>query len=314
MSNIHNNNCDNCSTSSAGLHSQEYFGEERNFWWNDDFFSLMAHRWDLKNARHVLDVGAGVGHWGRLLLPHLSAEATVVGLDREEEWVKKASQRASELGIASRVQYFRAEAESIPLPDATFDVVTCQTLLIHVPDVLKVLREMCRVLKPGGLLCLAEPNNLAWTVADPKVVESENCSVIIEQIEFQMMCQRGKYLLGRGHNSAGEVILRHLGQLPVGDVKVHLSDKCFSSIPPYDTPEERANRKQEEEWIDRDFLVWSKAETREYFKAGGGSDKEFERRWADAMREKRTTLESVKAQTAFKAGGGIMYLFSARKL
>jgi SAM-dependent methyltransferase len=262
----------------------------------------------------VLDVGAGVGHWGRLLLPYLSVEGTIVGIDREEEWVKEATRRASALGLESRVRYVRAEAESIPFPDSTFDVVTCQTLLIHVPDVQRVLREMCRVLKPEGLLCIAEPNNLAWTVADAKVVESDDYASIAAEVEFNLICQRGKFLLGRGHNSAGEIILGHLGELPLRDIKVYLSDKCFSYIPPYDTAEEQANLRQEEEWIERDFLVWSKTETREYFIAGGGLEREFDRRWAEAIRKKRSSLETMKAKKTYKAGGGILYLFSARKV
>jgi hypothetical protein len=151
-------------------------------------------------------------------------------------------------------------------------------------------------------------------ISDPKVANGNDHASVLERLEFQMICERGKYLLGRGHNSAGETILGHFGQLPLSDVQVYLSDKCFSYISPYRTAAEQANIKQEEEWFQRDFLVWSKDETREYFLAGGGAKNEFNRRWAAAMQGKRNELESIGSRTAFKAGGGLTYLFSARKV
>jgi ubiquinone/menaquinone biosynthesis C-methylase UbiE len=56
--------------------------------------------------------------------------------------------------------YQLGTAEAIPFPDSYFDMVTCQTVLIHVKDITIALNEMLRVLKPGGLLAVAEPNNL----------------------------------------------------------------------------------------------------------------------------------------------------------
>ena len=47
------------------LHSAEYFGESRDFWWNEDFLGLLLKRWDVACVRNVLDAGCGVGHWGQ---------------------------------------------------------------------------------------------------------------------------------------------------------------------------------------------------------------------------------------------------------
>ena len=51
---------------SLDSHSAEYFGDTRDYWWNADFLELMGKRLSLDRARDVLDVGCGVGHWGRL--------------------------------------------------------------------------------------------------------------------------------------------------------------------------------------------------------------------------------------------------------
>ena len=131
------------------MHSEKYFGKPRNFWWNEDFLQLMATRWNLGEVEHVLDVGSGLGHWGMTLGRVLSETATVIGIDREETWVRKATEAAAQHHLDSRYSYQVGDANAIPFEDNTFDMVTCQTVLIHVPDVNAVLREMIRVLKPG---------------------------------------------------------------------------------------------------------------------------------------------------------------------
>jgi ubiquinone/menaquinone biosynthesis C-methylase UbiE len=57
--------------------------------------------------------------------------ARVQGVDREAFWVEKAAARATAHGLADRFSYQVAVAEKIPFADASFDLVTCQTVLIH---------------------------------------------------------------------------------------------------------------------------------------------------------------------------------------
>jgi protein-L-isoaspartate O-methyltransferase len=83
-------------------HSAAYFGAQRDFWWHLDHLALCAHRIGFERVHSVLDVGAGIGHWGRLLSHVLPPEATVVGVDRERPWVERATQYASEAGAAGR--------------------------------------------------------------------------------------------------------------------------------------------------------------------------------------------------------------------
>ena len=109
----------------------------------------MASRRQLDDVRSVLDVGCGVGHWGTLLVSVLSPEATITGVDREDEWVDAATRRAAAMDLAERCSYRRAAAKSLPFDDASFDLVTCQTVLIHVRDPRAAIREMLRVTKPG---------------------------------------------------------------------------------------------------------------------------------------------------------------------
>lgn len=141
-------------------HSAEYFGDTRDHWWNSDFLKLVAARWRLSTVRDVLDVGCGVGHWGLVLASVLPDAARVTGVDREAAWIEHATLRAAARGLADRFFYLQGEAEHLPFPDDSFDVTTCQTVLIHVPNPDAVIAEMRRVTRPGGLVAVAEPNNL----------------------------------------------------------------------------------------------------------------------------------------------------------
>src|SRR6185312_7510573 len=111
-------------------HSADCFGDARDFWWNRDFLELMGRRWGLSAVKSVLDVGCGVGHWGRCLAPLLSADCTLTGIDREPQWVDEARKRSAVLGKRA-VSFVQGDAERLPFADESFDMVTCQTVMIH---------------------------------------------------------------------------------------------------------------------------------------------------------------------------------------
>jgi ubiquinone/menaquinone biosynthesis C-methylase UbiE len=187
-------------------HSAAYFDEQRDFWWNLDYVRLVAARLELARARSVLDLGAGLGHWGRTLLPVLSPQATVVGLERDHRWVAQASAEAARLGLSNRCSFQEGVAEALPFEDETFDLVTCQTLLIHVADPAAVIAEMRRVVAPGGMVLLSEPNNLAGLlVADSNTVDKPLLEAV-ERIEFALICERAKTAVGVGNSSVGDLL------------------------------------------------------------------------------------------------------------
>src|SRR5947208_3943667 len=116
-------------------HSAQFLqSAARDYWWNLDHIEVWARRVGLERVGSVLDVGAGVGHWGRLLSNVLAPDATVVGIDREPRWVEEATANAAEAGLAERFSYQLSTAEELPFEDESFDLATCQTLLIHVAD------------------------------------------------------------------------------------------------------------------------------------------------------------------------------------
>jgi len=143
-------------------HSADHFGPQRDFWWHRDFLDLMATRWHLREAASLADIGCGQGHWSRLLYPYLRSPAQLTCVDREPRWVAEAEQNFRRVFPQTAPEQFKfvaGDATAIPLPDNSFDVVTCQTVLMHLARPRAALREMLRILRPGGLLVCVEPNN-----------------------------------------------------------------------------------------------------------------------------------------------------------
>ena len=108
----------------------------------------------------VLEIGIGSGH----NLSHYRGVSTVTGLDPAPELTTLARRRAA--GIDAEVHILQASGEEIPADDGQFDSIVCTWTLCSIPDVSQALREMWRVLKPGGRFYFIE-HGLA---PDPRVV------------------------------------------------------------------------------------------------------------------------------------------------
>ena len=302
-----------CVDPSAERHSAAYFDEQRDFWWNDDLLRLVARRIGLEHVRSVLDVGAGLGHWGSTLLEVLSPQACVVGVERDPRWVIQAGERVDALGLTGRCRYVQGVAEALPFEDESFDLATCQTLLIHVADPAAVISEMRRVVRPGGLLLLSEPNNLAGLLVADSTTASKSVVELMERIAFGLICERGKAAVGEGDSSVGDLLPGMLAEAGLIDIQCMLNDKTFALRPPYEPDEQRALRDVIIANAESDRWVWSYEEAKRYFVAGGGPEIEFEPRWQRRLEESRETARELAANRLHTAGGGIHYLVSGRR-
>jgi ubiquinone/menaquinone biosynthesis C-methylase UbiE len=120
----------------------------------------------IEQGDHVLDIGCGHGR----SLTELAARAPqghVVGADPSELMVEIAAQRNRPLIEAARVDVVLSSVESLPFPDDLFDKAQCVHVLYFWNDIETSLREIARVLKPGGRLGL-----LFRTNADLKAIAS----------------------------------------------------------------------------------------------------------------------------------------------
>ena len=111
----------------------------------------IAAQYRIAPGAQVLELGCGTGEFWRGRLSLLAGDAQLTLTDLSAGMVETARAAVGE-GIAGRhrVQYRVADIQSIPYPDASFDVVIANSMLYHVPDLPRALAEVRRVLRPGG--------------------------------------------------------------------------------------------------------------------------------------------------------------------
>ena len=119
----------------------------------------------------ILDVGCGTGVLTRRACDAAGPAGSAIGIDPAQHMIRVAKENAQRLG--SRAEFKVAAIEQLPFENARFDVVLSSLMLHHLPPDLKRqgLREVYRVLKPGGRFIVADfyrpANPLWWPVAWP---------------------------------------------------------------------------------------------------------------------------------------------------
>lgn len=114
---------------------------------------LIQHT-DLRPGWHVLDAGTGTGLIALLAAPRVGKTGRVIGVDVSEAMLAIARDKAARFGF-TQCEFQTGDLEALKFADSTFDAVLSQFALHHT-DPSKALRELYRVLKPGGVLVVQE--------------------------------------------------------------------------------------------------------------------------------------------------------------
>jgi len=155
----------------------------------------------LAPGERVLDVACGTGLVAIDAARAVGPDGQVLGIDLSGQMVDAAGQRARERRL-SNVSFARMDAEALDLPDASFDAALCALGLMYMPDPAQALREMRRVLRPGGRLGLAvwgERSRCGWSavfqIVDAEVA-SEVCPLFFrlgQQGALERLCADAKF-------------------------------------------------------------------------------------------------------------------------
>ena len=126
--------------------------------WRDPVQQGAFDALELTGNDRLLDVGCGTGAATRNAA---GIAGSVVGVDLSAEMLREAEQLAGGLDDVASMQ---ADAEALPFADASFTAALCTNSFHHYPEPENALREMARVLAPGGRLVVGDPCADVWTV------------------------------------------------------------------------------------------------------------------------------------------------------
>ena len=119
-------------------------------------------KFDLRGARHILDVGSGAGQLAKHLLKYADRQSTLTCSALSHEMLRRARNRLK----SPRPRFVVAELTKLPFAAGSFDCVTCGYVLEHLPDAKLGLAELSRVMMSGArMLLLTTEDNFsgAWT-------------------------------------------------------------------------------------------------------------------------------------------------------
>jgi SAM-dependent methyltransferase len=106
-------------------------------------------------GERMLEVGPGTGYYALHTARWLEPDGTLAILDLQQEMLDHTTRRAHRQGIENIVAS-RGDAQALPYPDGSFDAAYLTVVLGEIPDQEQALRELRRVLKPGGRLVVGE--------------------------------------------------------------------------------------------------------------------------------------------------------------
>lgn len=110
---------------------------------------------ELTPSCSVLEIGCGSGRYALHIAE--TARCRVVGLDLNGEGIRNASALAQRSSLSPQVRFQQCDvSQPLSFADSTFDAVYCNDVLCHIPGRLALLRELQRVLKPGGRLIFSD--------------------------------------------------------------------------------------------------------------------------------------------------------------
>jgi demethylmenaquinone methyltransferase/2-methoxy-6-polyprenyl-1,4-benzoquinol methylase len=123
--------------------------------------SFTMRKMEIKPGQTSLDLCCGTCDW-TIALAKASGNGQTVGLDFSRNMLDIGQGKIDKLGLGDQIQIIQGNAMEIPFPDNSFDFVTIGFGLRNVPDIVKTLKEMKRVVKPGGKIVCLELSKPTW--------------------------------------------------------------------------------------------------------------------------------------------------------
>jgi len=142
----------------------------------DEYLDAMK----IESAAAVLDLGCGTGIAARAIARRRTFGGHITGVDVSAYLICAAKRLAEEEGLASAIEFRTEDSQRLDLPDASFDAAVAHTLVSHVQDPIAVLRELARIVKPGGAVGIFDGDyaSLTFGTDDPAKGKADDETII----------------------------------------------------------------------------------------------------------------------------------------
>jgi ubiquinone/menaquinone biosynthesis C-methylase UbiE len=178
----------------------------------------------------MADFGCGFGKMGLKFMPMLARGSTYTGIDQSSELIAKARQIWA--NAPWQAAFHEGSIYETPFAEDSFDVTLTHTVLMHVPYPEKVLQEMIRVTRPGGLVITCEANRNAH-IAMLHFEETEHQETTPLEL-FQTINREIRKRTGVDHNIGAKLpVMMHKAGLR--NIQARVSDALSCLFPPIDT-------------------------------------------------------------------------------
>lgn len=163
----------------------------------NEYFAAMR----IQSAKTVLDLGCGTGVAARAIAIQEGFAGHVTGVDVSPYLTAAAEDLATKEGIANAVTFRTGDSQRLDLPDSSFDAVVAHTLISHVPSPMTVLKEIVRVVKPGGMVGIFDGDyaSMSFGSDDPEQGKADDETIINAIVtNSRVMRQMPQLLNGAG--------------------------------------------------------------------------------------------------------------------
>jgi SAM-dependent methyltransferase len=134
---------------------------------------------DFSSVENALALGCGTGVEVRSLVQRPGFAGRVTASDISADLIEKGKQLAEKEGVADRIVWLPGDAQNLPLADQSFDLVLAHTLVSHVPDPGRVVREAARVVRRGGTVVIFDGDYATLTFGSDREMDEKIITALI---------------------------------------------------------------------------------------------------------------------------------------
>ena len=300
---------------------KKFITEQRKRMWLPDTIEKFAKWLNLKQGMKVADIGCGLGYLGWTYWKYFGENGSYTGVDISEKLIKEAEEFSEKWAENGKANFQVGDAYNLDFEDNSFDLVMCQTMLMHLDKPEKAITEMKRIVKPGGTIFCMEPDNFSNSLhagfsSLPELTLDEQ--LIMHKIHYHRL--KGRIKLKRGDYSIGNKLPLLFHQAGFIDIDIRKNDLVHYMVPPYKMDFQKRIVEEKRKTVNKknvDEEKFWRENIRKYVLAGGGS--EYLLRKCFSIIDKRSipnckkALNQIEQENYFSCYSGIFYAAKATK-